>query len=193
MHKLVFGSSIALAAVLMAYSVYHLGGGTYWVLALASIGFLLAFLDTSMGMGYGTVGTPVLLLLGLAPKVVVPSILISQFVAAGIGSIKHHRFRNMDLTDTKGNDFRLAVLFVAAGVAGAVMGVLAGVRLPKLYVSTYIGLLVMSMGILALAKLRFRFTWAKAGVLSLVSSFNKTISGGGYGPVLTMGQIISGN
>ncbi|MDE1851475.1 MAG: sulfite exporter TauE/SafE family protein [Candidatus Micrarchaeota archaeon] len=193
MNSTVFGLSFVLAVVLLAYSVFYAGNDVYWVFAVAAIGFFLGFLDTSMGMGYGTVGTPVLLLLGFSPKVVVPSILISQFVAASIGAVKHHRFRNMDLTDTKGNDFKLAVLFLAAGIAGAVVGVYAGVKLPKLYVTTYIGLLVMVMGILAIVKFRFRFSFLKAGILSLISSFNKTISGGGYGPVLTMGQIISGN
>lgn len=38
----------------------------------------------------------------------------------------------------------------------------------------------------------FRFSWRKITLLGLVASFNKGMSGGGYGPVVTSGQILSG-
>ncbi|WP_229776939.1 hypothetical protein, partial [Alicyclobacillus cellulosilyticus] len=36
------------------------------------------------------------------------------------------------------------------------------------------------------------FSWRKLGFVSLVAGFNKGMSGGGYGPILTSGQILSG-
>jgi len=36
------------------------------------------------------------------------------------------------------------------------------------------------------------FSWKRMGVLGVLASFNKGISGGGYGPVVTAGQILSG-
>ena len=39
---------------------------------------------------------------------------------------------------------------------------------------------------------KFKFSWKKIAGLGLVASFNKGISGGGYGPVVTSGQILSG-
>jgi len=40
------------------------------------------YIDSSLGMGYGTTLTPILLLAGFAPVQVVPSILLSEFVTA---------------------------------------------------------------------------------------------------------------
>lgn len=38
----------------------------------------------------------------------------------------------------------------------------------------------------------FKFSWNKISSLGLIASFNKGMSGGGYGPVITGGQILSG-
>jgi len=57
-----------------------------------------------------------------------------------------------------------------------------------------IGILVLSMGIIILATLSrtFKFSWKKITSLGLLAAFNKGISGGGYGPLVTGGQILSG-
>jgi hypothetical protein len=38
----------------------------------------------------------------------------------------------------------------------------------------------------------YAFSWKKIGMLGIIASFNKGISGGGYGPVVTSGQLLSG-
>ena len=43
-----------------------------------------------------------------------------------------------------------------------------------------------------LPELKFQFSWKRIYALSILASFNKVISGGGYGPVMTIGQITSG-
>ncbi len=50
------------------------------------------------------------------------------------------------------------------------------------------------MGILILVtnKKVYKFSWGKIVGLSMVASFNKSMSGGGYGPVVTSGQLLSG-
>ncbi|MEM4256141.1 MAG: hypothetical protein QW746_02365, partial [Thermoplasmata archaeon] len=62
----------------------------YFLLELSVITFMLGILDSSFGQGYGTIGTPLLLFLNLGPKVVVPSILFSQFIVASIATFMHH-------------------------------------------------------------------------------------------------------
>ena len=39
---------------------------------------------------------------------------------------------------------------------------------------------------------KFNFSWKKIIGLGLIASFNKGLSGGGYGPVVTSGQILCG-
>jgi len=68
------------------------------------------------------------------------------------------------------------------------------VNIPKFYLKLYIGLLVLTIGIVILFTLNknYGFSWKKITGLSLIASFNKGMSGGGYGPVVTGGQLLSG-
>jgi len=61
-------------------------------------------------------------------------------------------------------------------------------------VKTYIGLLVLAMGISILLTIgrTFAFSWKKVVGLGLVAAFNKGISGGGYGPLVCGGQVLAG-
>ncbi|GAG43524.1 unnamed protein product, partial [marine sediment metagenome] len=59
--------------------------------------FVCEFIDASMGMMYGTILSPVLIIAGFEPVLVVPSILLSQAIGGFIASMFHHRFRNVNL------------------------------------------------------------------------------------------------
>ena len=50
----------------------------------------------------------------------------------------------------------------------------------------------MGIIILICLKREFKFSWKKITLLGTIASFNKGMSGGGYGPVVTGGQILSG-
>lgn len=181
-----------LAAI--AVVVYVLGGPPE-VPYLVLFGFVLGAVDTAFGMGYGTLATPVLLVAGFSPISIVPAVLLSQMVAAVIGTALHVRYKHVDLADIKGNDAKLSAAIIAFGVAGVVAAVLLAVRLPPFYVKVYIGTLVVAMGLLLLAKPRLQFSWPKVFVVSAVNGFDKAISGGGSGPMavgglLTLGQTI---
>jgi hypothetical protein len=39
---------------------------------------------------------------------------------------------------------------------------------------------------------KFKFSWTRMYILSGIASFNKAISGGDYGPLMTIGQMASG-
>jgi uncharacterized membrane protein YfcA len=64
---------------------------------VALIALLFQYMSVSMGLGYGTALTPVLLIMGFAPLQVVPAVLLSQFVGGVIGGVAHHRVRNINL------------------------------------------------------------------------------------------------
>ena len=49
-----------------------------WTLALLALG--CEYVDSTLGMGYGTTLTPVLLLIGYEPAQIVPSVLLSEFL-----------------------------------------------------------------------------------------------------------------
>jgi len=68
------------------------------------------------------------------------------------------------------------------------------IKIPKWILTLYIGLLVASMGALVLYTINrpMKFSWKKLMGVSLLASFNKGISGGGYGPLVMGGQMLSG-
>jgi len=54
----------------------------FWLTAIMVTlsSFVMEVVDAAMGMGYGTILTPVLLMVGFDPLQVVPAVLVSQLV-----------------------------------------------------------------------------------------------------------------
>ena len=91
------------------------------------------------------------------------------------------------------NDSRVAYVLGICSLIGAVGAAIFAVNL-QTYLKPLIGLIVLAMGIIILAKRRSRnrFSWYKVTGLGITAAFNKGLSGGGYGPLVTSGQILSG-
>lgn len=162
-------------------------------LLIAPIVFISEYLDSGLGMGYGTALAPILILMGYPPLKVVPAILISQLVTDIAACISHHRCANVNL-EIRSADFRIAFILGLISSLGVVFSVFVAVKIPKWLLTLYIGLLVTVMGALILltAGRPMRMSWRKIMGISFLASFNKGISGGGYGPLVMGGQILSG-
>lgn len=195
--------------------MFELSFGVIVVLVISS--FIFEYMDSTLGMGYGTTLTPVFLLMGFGPIEIVPAILLSQLICGLLGAFFHHRENNVNLKPQNMDGFKIrnmlnpsgyietikktfplhlkiALLLAVCGIIGTVLAVFVAVSIPKLWLKLYIGILVLSMGIIILVcfNKNFKFSWKKVGVLGLIASFNKGMSGGGYGPIVTGGQILSG-
>jgi len=162
-------------------------------LTLVVIAFGLEVIDASFGMGYGTILTPALLLVGYDASQVVPAVIASQLVGDFLAVFFHHRFRNVDFT-VRSNHFEVGMMLAAFSLVGSVVAVLFALKLSKFALNLYIGVLVFIVGIMVLAsRQRERdFSWLRLLFLGSIASFNKGLSGGGYGPVVTAGQILTG-
>lgn len=166
-----------------------------WELAMVIIllAFICEYVDSSLGMGYGTTLTPLLMIVGFKPLQIVPAILLSEFLTGLLAGFFHHKLKNVNFK--RGTlDFKIVSVMAGCSVFGALFAVFVAIRIPSFYLKLYIGLIVLSMGIIILAMLRhsFKFTWTKISALGTIAAFNKGISGGGYGPLVTGGQILSG-
>ena len=195
--------------------MFELGFGI--IITLVICAFLCEYLDSTLGMGYGTTLTPVFLLMGFTPMQIVPAILLSELVTGLLAGIFHHREGNVDLKPKSADIFKItkmlsplgyietfkktvplhlkvALLLAVCSIVGTVAAVFVAVNIPKFWLNLYIGCLVLSMGIVILAcfNKNFKFSWRRIGFLGLIASFNKGMSGGGYGPVVTGGQVLSG-
>jgi len=157
------------------------------------LAFLCEYVDSSLGMGYGTTLTPLLLIMGYQPLQIVPAVLLSELITGLSAGFLHHKAKNVNLkVGTK--DFKISMVMAGCSVFGTLIAVFIAVKVSTFHIKLYIGILVLTMGILILATLRktFSFSWKKITSLGLLAAFNKGISGGGYGPLVTSGQILSG-
>lgn len=176
------------------------------------LAFVCEFIDSTLGMGYGTTLTPVLLLMGFRPVSIVPAVLVSELVTGGLAALLHHRAGNafFDFRNTpehrivkklgalgyipRSHDARIAWVLGVSSLVGAVGAAILAVSIPAFHLKLSIGLIVTTMGILILAG-RGRtpgFSWKRITGLGVTAAFNKGLSGGGYGPLVTGGQILSG-
>ena len=173
--------------------------------------FACELIDSSLGMMYGTILSPVLIITGFSPTVVVPSILFSQAIAGFIAAVMHHRLDNAEFNVESGimerlrdlgyietfkksvtPDLKVVFAVTVLGVVATVIAALTAINIPKVALKTYIGVLVLVMGVILLLKSKFTFSWKKIFGIGIISAFNKGMSGGGFGPIVTSGQIVSG-
>jgi uncharacterized membrane protein YfcA len=160
------------------------------LLLIGFLSFITEYIDATVGMGYGTSLVAILLLMGYDPLQFVPALLVSQFVAGLIAGLAHHFVRNVDFT-IGSRDLKVASILSACSIVGVVIAVFVAASLPPFILKMYIGLLVLVLGIVILVTVgrSFIFTW---GRIILASAFNKGLSGGGFGPLATGGQLLTG-
>ena len=65
-------------------------------LCIGVIAFLAEYVDSALGMGYGTTLTPVLLMMGYEPMQVVPAVLLSELFTGLFAGLAHHNEGNAD-------------------------------------------------------------------------------------------------
>jgi len=163
----------------------------YWGLVL--LAFVCEYVDSTLGMGYGTTLTPLLLLLGFGTKQTVPAVLLSEFVTGLLAGVLHHGFGNVHFARGS-RALKVALVLAACSVVGTLAAVYVALNVPSWVVKTYIGVLVLAVGVYLLVTLgkTFSFSWPKVVGLGVLAAFNKGISGGGYGPLVCGGQVVSG-
>lgn len=176
---------------------------------LVFMALIAEYVDSTLGMGYGTTLTPVLLMMGWSPLQVVPAILFSELITGLGAALVHHAVGNVDLLPRKPSKgilapesnggqlpvaLRVGLVIGGCSLIGTVGAVFLAIKLPTFWLKLYIGVLVAAMGLLIILtrKRELPFNWKRIIGLSVLASFNKGLSGGGYGPVVTSGQILSG-
>ena len=187
----------------------------FTTLALILGAFICELIDSSLGMLYGTILSPSLIIAGFDPLLVVPSILFSQAIGGSIASIFHQHFENVKFklkirhpniiiekakkigwaeTIRRGisPDLRAFIFIGLLGILGTTIGAFSALTISKKALNSYIGILVFILGLIIISGISFRYSWKKMLALGVIGSFNKGLSGGGFGPLATSGQVISG-
>jgi uncharacterized membrane protein YfcA len=154
---------------------------------------LCEYVDSSLGMGYGTTLTPLLLIAGFEPLQIVPAVLFSEFLSGLAAGALHQRDGNVDLLRDP-NARRTALMLTLLSAGGAVAAAVIAISISRFWFSLAIVAIVLAMGVVTLATLRRRIPYRPSNliVVGLIAAFNKGLSGGGYGPLVTAGQVVSG-
>ena len=165
--------------------------GALLLIFLAALG--CEYLDSSLGMGYGTTLTPLLLLAGYAPLEIVPAVLLSELVTGLAAGAMHHRDGNIDLRQDPAARRTFGLLALLSAL-GAIIAVMLAVKISAAWFSLLIALIILGVGLLTLVTARRQLRYHRGGILTigLIAAFNKGLSGGGYGPLVTSGQVVSG-
>jgi uncharacterized membrane protein YfcA len=121
-------------------------------IGVAFISLACEYMDASLGMGYGTTLTPVLLIMGFAPLAVVPAVLIGQLAGGVVGGIAHTRLGNISLDFRRdesvkrrlrwlgylprSTDAKVVFILALCGIFGALVGVFTELNISKIALST---------------------------------------------------------
>jgi uncharacterized membrane protein YfcA len=161
------------------------------VLLLLALG--CEFIDATIGMGYGTTLTPILMLLGYPIHAIIPAAVLSQLAGNLSAAYFHHQVGNVDfLRDSKARNTGLVLGLV--GMAVAMVTVFVTVRVPADILKPLVSVVVLGLGIFLLVgtTLQLKFRWRNVAALAFVAGFNKSFTGGGYGPLVCGGQVLVG-
>lgn len=151
------------------------------------------FIDSSLGMGYGTTLTPLLLVAGFNPLQIVPCVLFSEFLTGISATVMHQYDGNVDLFKNKRAQ-NTALQLSLLSVIGTVFAVVFALKVPEFWLKIIISVIILSVGIVVLATIGRKFRYRPSHILTIgtIAAFNKAVSGGGYGPLVTSGQVVSG-
>ncbi|MFX0028664.1 MAG: TSUP family transporter [Candidatus Hermodarchaeota archaeon] len=170
------------------------------IIHIILLAFIFESMDSMAGMGFGTALAPLLFLLGYTPLQIVPTILISETITGLIDTIFDHEFKNVRYSFNPLNDAtKLALIMAFFGCFSIFLSILLAyfaIEFPNFVIKSYVAILVIFMGIFGFIRLKLKeqknIHLKRVIAFSFLAGFNKGIGGGGYGPVITMGQILSG-
>jgi len=164
------------------------------------IAMFFEFMDATAGMGFGTAITPLLMLMGFDPKQIVPVVMIQQGVAGLIGTFLHAEYQNVEWKFKPMSETIKLWLYIAipgmAAVAFSVTSVYAVFKVAKVWINLYVCALLLGMGLISLYQGMSRYERPyrpkRMIAFAALAGFNKGVGGGGYGPVVTIGGLLSG-
>ncbi|SFV34521.1 TSUP family transporter [Thermoflavifilum thermophilum] len=155
-------------------------------------GFLAKYIDGTLGLGYGTIGTTYLLSFGIPPAQISKTIHISEIFTSGFSGWMHWHYRNVNK--------KLFRALVWPGLIGGIAGAILITHLQHAALHTIrpvIALYTFFLGVNILLKgIRFRRTQQRkikrVGFLGMIGGFLDAVAGGGWGTLVTSTLIASG-
>ncbi|MEP7378461.1 MAG: sulfite exporter TauE/SafE family protein [Chloroflexota bacterium] len=140
--------------------------------------------STAIGV-YGGVLVPGLLLLGVDARFAAAASLFLQVLVIPLAASSHYRMGNFSRS--------IALPLLVGGVIGAFIGPFFAAALPKEWIVRIVSAMIVFVGIIVLATLRFSglgkvrdendVPSAQVGGIGLLAGFSSGVSGAGWGPI----------
>lgn len=163
-------------------------------LALFGLAFVLEMVDNGLGGGFGTILSPLLVILGFDAKAIVPAILFSEMISGVWGGSWHAFFHNVNW---KAVGMTLLGSLIAMGLATFVMGAYLSPAALKYVISVFavvMGAFVVARSymIKRLEKVDLSKHQWLITVMGALIGYQKGTSGGNYGPFSVTGYMVMG-
>ena len=186
-----------------AYNQTHgLVGTNEWhiVWFVVLVGLIFEFMDAAAGMGFGTAVGALLLVAGFTPVQVVPTIMIEQALCGLIGTFLHQEFKNVEWSFSPMSEtIKLWLLISVMGCLATLISITAIYSIfavHKVWIKAYVMLTLLLMGGVSLfqgiSRQEHKYRPRLMTLFGFLAGFNKGIGGGGFGPVVTVGGVLSG-
>jgi uncharacterized membrane protein YfcA len=170
-----------------------------WVVVAA---FVFETLDSASGMGFGATLGALLLAFGYPPLAVVPVLLVSETATGLVGGLFHTEFKNVrfGLGDESATEAtKILALVGGVGTVAIVVSVILAylaISVSGPVVQAYVGAVIL---LCALTTFLQKYTTPtseyrprRMAAFAALAGLNKGITGSGFGPVVTLGEILSG-
>lgn len=164
--------------------------------------FLFETFDSASGMGFGATLGALLFVLGYPAAAVVPTLLFSEAVTGIVGGLFHNEFKNIEFgfgSESAAQSTRILGLVVVIGVAATIVSVVLAylaIEVKGPVVKLYIGLVIVFIALFTLLQnimdLSGTHSERRLAAFAMLAGLNKGITGSGFGPVITLGEILSG-
>ena len=146
------------------------------IIALVATAFFCEFIDSALGMGYGTILAPALIIVGFDTVEVVPAILMSQAIASAFAAAFHRVNGNLAFEDD-GKERGIALLVVVLAAVFIGLAVVLAIRMPETVQQLYIALVVIAMGVALMSVREPCESPRRLMGFGLFSAFNKAVTG----------------
>lgn len=160
------------------------------ILLIALVAVFAQLVNGSMGMGYGTITSSLLLGLGMPPALMSATVHLAQIGTTGASSLSHWRLGNVD--------WRLTLALGLPGAAGGFAGAFLITSIPTSVARPAVAAFLLALG----AVILLRFARQRVDVLpvrvrprmlpgiGVAAGFSDASGGGGWGPI-SMGTLMA--
>lgn len=164
------------------------------VISLFLLAFFLELIDNGLGGGFGTILSPLLILLGYDGRVIVPAILVSEAISGLWGGGWHAWYRNVNW---KAVGLTLIGSLVAMGLATYIMGEYLSPAILKYVISAFavimgIFVFVRSYMVKRIERMNLSKHQWLIPIMGFLIGYQKGTSGGNYGPFSVTGYMVMG-